>query len=230
MASANARRGHDRRSGPAAAAFAAVSMLLSGVAAAAPATIDGVTFSDELGGLEIERATGHGSIDDPFVIVERLTSPDGATLVIRVPAGFGNRIGSVQTIGFALVKVVENATDFAWTAFDLELESKRGVPSDYLDGLSFGQGSTAGRPFTITGFDQLSIMDEPFDRIDLSQGRIPVGQRMIVRFVVSESMPLVEAYLLQRPIRPIAQGPRTPRPASYAESPVARLKSSDGGS
>jgi hypothetical protein len=195
--------------------------LLSGIAAAAPVTVDGVTFSDELGGVEIERATGHGSIDDPFVIVERLTGPEGATLVIRVPATFGNRIGSVQTIGFALVKVVENATDFAWTAFDLELESKRGVPSDYLDGLSFGQGSTSGRPFTATGFDQISIVDEPFDQVELSKGRVAIGEQMIVRFVVSESMPLGEAYLLQRPIRPIARRLGTQGTATCAKRPEA---------
>src|SRR5262252_276618 len=175
---------------PAGVLAAAMVFLLPTVAAAAPVVVDGVTFSDELGGLDIERVTGHGSNDDPFVVVERLANPDGATLLIRVPSSFGNRIGSVHAIGLALVKIVENATDFAWTSFDLELQSRRGVPSDYADGLSFGQGSAAGRPFTAVGFGRVEVVDEPNDRIDLSEGKVPIGRRMTVRFVVSESVPL----------------------------------------
>jgi hypothetical protein len=197
---------------PARVLAAAMVVLSPTVAAAAPVVIDGVTFSDELGGLDIERVTGHGSNDDPFVVVEHLTNPDGATLLIRAPPGFGNRIGSVHAIGLALVKVVENATDFAWTSFDLELQSRRGVPSDYADGLSFGQGSTAGRPFTALGFGRVEVVDEPYDQIDLSEGKIPIGSRMTARFVVTESVPLADVYLVQRPIRPIARwiGPPSP--------------------
>jgi len=187
-----------------------VILALSGIAAATPATVDTVTFSDELGGLRIERVTGHGTLDDPFVVVEQLTSSDGGTLLLRIPPDFGNRIGSVHAIGLALVKVVENATDFAWTSFDLGLQSEPGVASDYLDGLSFGQGSIAGRPFTASGFGRVTVVDEPYDRISLTEGRIPIGGRMIVRFVISETMPLNETFLVQLPIRPIAELSATP--------------------
>jgi hypothetical protein len=44
-------------------------------ACAASLTVTGVTFSDELGGLVLERVTGEGSLHDPFVIAERIDIP-----------------------------------------------------------------------------------------------------------------------------------------------------------
>jgi hypothetical protein len=173
-------------------------------AGAAPFALGGITFSDELGGLVLEKVTGEGSMDDPFVVIERITDPSGGTLLFRVDPRFGNRIGSQHIIGFALIKIVENGTDFPWTSFELELQSQRGVPSDYLDGLSFGQGSNAGRPFTAVGFDQIRVLDEPYDRIEFDKGHISVGRSATLRFVITESLPLHEAYLLQRPTRPVA--------------------------
>ncbi len=166
--------------------------------------VGAVSFSDELGGFVLERLTGEGTLADPFVVTERITDSDGATLVIRVDPLYGNPLGTQHEIGFALTKVVENSTGFTWTAFELELQSVLGVPSGYGDGLSFGQGSTAGRPFTATGFDQVTLMDEPYDRIEYDKGRIAVGGQATLRLVVTESMPLRVAYLVQRPRRPVA--------------------------
>src|SRR6266481_6645963 len=64
-------------------------------------SVSGVTFSDKLGGFVLERVTGHGSVDDPFVVVERVTNPEGGTLLFRADPAFGNRIGSIDQIGFA---------------------------------------------------------------------------------------------------------------------------------
>jgi len=179
-------------------------------AEAATITVNGVTFSDRLGGFILEKATGEGTLDDPFVLVERMTDPNGGTLSFLVPPEFGNHIGSQHHIGFALVKVIENATDIPWTSFELELQSVLGTPSDYFDGLSFGQGSHAGRPFSADGFSQLTALDEPNDRIELDHGKIPIGGRVTVRFVITEFDPLIEAYLLQRPGRPVAGEPTKP--------------------
>jgi hypothetical protein len=173
-------------------------------------SVNGITFSDELGGFALEKVTGEGSMDDPFVLVERITDPNGGMLLFRVDPGFGNRIGSQHLIGFAVIKVVENGTNFPWTSFELELQSVRGVPSDYLDGLSFGQGSDAGRPFSAEGFDRVRVIDEPYDRVEFDHGRIAIGARATLRFVISESMPLHEAYLLQRPTHPVANRPTNP--------------------
>jgi hypothetical protein len=171
---------------------------------------NGVTFSDEQGGLTLESVTGAGSMDDPFVLVERMTDSNGGTLTFRVQPEFGNRIGSAHTIGFALIKVVQNATDLPWTSFELELQSELGTPSGYGDGLSFGQGSKAGKPFSSDGFDQVTLEDEPYDRVHFDHGRIPIGGHVTFRFVISESLPLGATYLLQRPSKPVAENSTTP--------------------
>jgi hypothetical protein len=108
-----------------------------------------------------------------------------------------------------MIKVIENATDLPWTSFELELQLQLGIPSSYSDGLSFGQGSNAGRPFTASGFDQVTIIDEPYDRVQFDRGRIPIGGHVTLRFIISESLPLGEAYLLQRPSKPVAEEPET---------------------
>jgi len=174
-------------------------------AEAASLTRKGVTFTDELGGFVLDSVTGSGSIDDPFVVVERMIDINGGTLTILVDPGFGNQIGSQHLIGLSIAKVVENGTGQPWTAFELELQSKEGVPSDYFDGLSFGQGSDSGRPFTVSGFDQLTIVDEPYDRIECDQGKIQPGSAAAFRFVITESLALPRVYLAQRPRRPVAQ-------------------------
>jgi hypothetical protein len=179
------------------------------VAESASLSVNGVTFSDHMGGLILEKVSGEGSMDDPFVVVERLTDSSGGILSFQIPPEFGNRIGSQHSIGFAMIKVIENGTDLPWTSFELELQSQLGIPSGYSDGLSFGQGSDAGRPFTASGFDQVTIVDEPYDRIQFDRGRIPIGGRVTLRFVISESLPLGEAYLVQRPSKPVAEGPET---------------------
>jgi hypothetical protein len=171
---------------------------------AASFSVNGITFSDRLGGFVLEKVTGEGSMDDPFVLVERMTDSNGGTLSLSVDPAFGNRIASMHSIGFAVIKVIQNATELPWNSFELELQSKLGTPSDYYDGLSFGQGSNAGRPFTAEGFDQVRIEDEPYDRVQFEHGRIPIDGQVTLRFVISETTPLSEAYLLQRPGKPVA--------------------------
>jgi hypothetical protein len=189
-------------------ALVAVGALLQGwsasIAGAASLTVNGITFSDRLGGFVLEKATGQGSMDDPFVLTERITSLDGGTLAFVAPMEFGNLIGSQHRVGFALIKVIENETSQPWTGFELELQSTLGVPSDDSDGLSFGQGSTAGRPFTAAPFKKVTVQDTPYDRIEIDQGRVPVGEHMKLALVITLFDPLPEAYLVQRPSRPIA--------------------------
>jgi hypothetical protein len=191
--------------------------VLCPTAVSASLSVNGVTFSDKLGGFILEKATGEGSMDDPFVLVERMTDINGGTLSFQVQPGFGNRIGSQHAVGFAVIKVIENATNLPWTAFEFELQSQLGIPSDDMDGLSFGQGSNAGRPFTADGFDKVTIVDRPYDRVEFDHGRIPIGRHVTIRFVISESQLLHEAYLLQRPSRPVAEAPFTP-PSNWLAS------------
>jgi hypothetical protein len=178
----------------------------------------GISFSDELGGFVLEQVTGKGSIADPFVVVERMVDPNGATLVFRADPSLGNLIGSPDRIGFALVKVIKNATGHDWSSLEVELQSKLGVPSDHTDELSYGQGSTAGRPFTASAFARITLIDEPFDRIEFEDGSVPLGSEVSLRFVISQPGTLHEAFIAQRPSRPVALRERAPSalPAALA--------------
>ena len=198
---------------PIALSLAIALILLPGAARSGTVSLNGVSFSDELGGFILERVTGQGSIVDPFVVVERMINVEGATLVFRADPSFGNRIGSPDRIGFALVKVIKNATGHEWSSLEVELESKLGIPSDHTDELSFGQGSTAGRPFTASAFAHITLIDEPFDRIEYDDGNIPAGGQVSLRFVVSQPGSLHEAFVVQRPGRPVAE--RTSFPAEW---------------
>jgi hypothetical protein len=182
-----------------------LAILLPAPAHSGSISLHGIIFSDELGGFVLERVTGRGSIADPFVVVERLSDPDGATLVFRAEPVLGNLIGSPDRIGFALVKVIRNATGNDWTSLEVELQSKQGVPSDHTDELSFGQGSSAGRPFTASAFARITLIDEPFDRIEYSEGNVPVGGAVTLHFVVSLPGDLKEVFIAQRPGRPVSQ-------------------------
>jgi hypothetical protein len=193
-------------------------LLLASPARSGTVLLHGVSFSDELGGFVLERVTGQGSIADPFVVVERMINVDGATLVFRADPSLGNRIGSPDRIGFALVKVIKNATGHEWSSLEVELQSKPGIPSDHTDELSFGQGSTAGRPFTASAFAHITLIDEPFDRIEYDDGHVPAGGQVTLRFVVSQPGSLHEAFIVQRPGRPVA-GRWLPDVAPVASAP-----------
>jgi len=201
-----------RRPRPVTAALAL--LLLADPARSETVFLRGISFSDELGGFVLERVTGQGSITDPFVVVERMTNVEGATLVFRADPSFGNHIGSPDRIGFALVKVIKNATGHEWSSLEVELQSRLGIPSDHTDELSYGQGSTAGRPFTSNAFAHVTLIDEPFDRIEFEDGNVPAGGQVSLRFVISQPGSLHEAFIAQRPGRPVVE--RTRQPAGHS--------------
>jgi len=201
-----------RRPRPVTAALAL--LLLADPARSETVFLHGISFSDELGGFVLERVTGQGSIADPFVVVERMTNVEGATLVFRADPSFGNHIGSPDRIGFALVKVIKNATGHEWSSLEVELQSRLGIPSDHTDELSYGQGSTAGRPFPANAFTNVTLIDEPFDRIEFEDGNVPAGGQVSLRFVVSQPGSLHEAFIAQRPGRPVVE--RTGQPVGHS--------------
>lgn len=182
----------------AAAAFAAA-------AEASPVTLEGVTFSDERGGFTIVAASGTGAIDDPFVVVEEITGPAAAVLVIRgLGSAFGNRVGTLHPIGFALRKIVTNLTPFVWNIVDFELQQSLGLPSDTLDGLSFGQGASTGKPFTSDRFARASEISEPLDFVTFHDGEMRPGETATFNVIVTETSPASVIYLIQRPNRPLS--------------------------
>jgi hypothetical protein len=180
--------------------------LSAGVAAARaePVTVDGITFSDELGGFTIDKVTGHGTTQDPFIVVEEVTG-DAAIMVIRgFDPAFGNRIGSQHIMGMALTKMVINRSGATWSQYRIELRTTPSSPSTYGDGLSFAQGWADMPPVVSSNFRHVLDTDEPFDAIDFDQGKVEPDQAVSFDFVVTDMTPKKEFYLLQEPVRSVA--------------------------
>lgn len=185
-------------------ALAAVG-LAAASAAAQPVTVRGITFSDERGGFTILAAWGSGSLDDPIVLVEEITQATGTTLVIRgLVSRVGNPLPTFHAVGLALRKVVTNRTGQMWTFFDHELQSIPGRVSDTYDGLSFGQGSEAGRPFRSDRYLRSAVVDEPGDVVTFYDGVVHPGETVVFEFVITGTTGQPEFYLAQRPNLPIA--------------------------
>jgi len=188
-------------------------------ARADPITVKGLTFSDEMGGLRLLAAWGSGSLEDPLTVVEEIYDTSGAVLIVRgVGPQTGNPIPTNHPAGFALRKIVTNATHQTWTFFDVELEKNLGTPSDIYDGLSFGQDAQAGRPFTSNRFAQSASQDEPRDFITFFDGVVEPGETVSLNFIVTATGFVPELIILQRPNRPLAalpdeSGANRPAPA-----------------
>ena len=106
---------------------------------------------------------------------------------------------------------IESLTDAmageAWSLFELELEELYGTPSDYYDGLSFGQSAQLRRPFISDRFDLNETLNEPHDELRFREGSVEPGDRVTLTFVVTDATPIPEFYLLQRPSRLISARP-----------------------
>jgi hypothetical protein len=174
-------------------------------AEAEPITLAGLTFSDELGGVRLERGWGSGSLDDPIVLVEEITGDGPAILVVRgMTHRFGNRIRSHHEVGFALTKLVRNGTGQPWTLFNVELREFFDHASPFGDGLSFGQASDAGRPFASDRFVETIETREPFDGVEFVDGLVEPGETVALSFVITDTTPRWEFYLLQKRDSPLA--------------------------
>jgi hypothetical protein len=179
---------------------------------AEPLTLEGLTFSDELGGVEIIEGWGTGTLDDPFVLVEEITEHEPAILVVRgMRHRFGNRIRSHHDVGFALRKIVRNGTERAWSQFDLELRELIDQPSSFGDGLSFGQASEAGRPFVADRFTDYVETYEPYDAVAFFGGSVEPGETVVISVVITDTTPRHQFYLLQKRDSPLALMPGLPR-------------------
>jgi hypothetical protein len=174
-------------------------------AQAEPVTLHGLTFSDELGGFEIKEVSGSGTLDDPFVLVEEIFDQEPAILLIRgMSHRFGNRIRSHHEIGFAMTKIVRNSTEQPWSLFNVELRELIDYYSPFGDGLSFGQASDAGRPFAADRFGDLIETREPYDGLQFIDGNVRPGETVSMSFVVTDTTPRWEFFLLQTRDSPLA--------------------------
>ena len=186
-------------------AFVVGLVVAGGGAGAEPITLDGLTFSDELGGVRLEQGSGSGSLADPFVLVEEITGDGPAILIVRgMTHRFGNRVGSHHDVGFALTKRVRNGTGQPWSLFNLELREFFDRESPFGDGLSFGQATAAGRPFRSDRFAETLETTEPFDGVQFFNGLIAPGETVTVSVVITDTTPRWEFYLLQKRDSPLA--------------------------
>ncbi len=186
----------------------AVGMGLGLPALAGPVQLDGLTFSDELGGFDIVKASGSGSLEDPFVLVENITGDGPSILIIRgMSHAFGNRIRSHHEVGFALTKIVRNRTKRPWSVFNLELREFMDQSSPFGDGLSFGQASEAGRPFRSDRFAEVLETTEPYDGVQFGGGVVEPGETVAVSVVITDTTPTWEFFLLQTEDSPLAALP-----------------------
>jgi len=194
---------------------------------AAPVTLEGLTFSDELGGFQIVSGSGRGSSDDPFVLVEEVSGPQPPILVIRgLTVAFGNRVHTHHVTGFALTKVAVNLTGERWVRYHLELREVLADPSPYGDGLSFGQASVVGKPFASTTFADTREVDEPFDSVMFENGAVAPGSRAAFAVVITDMSPQPVFYLAQEQQYQVA-GPACGDGAAQwcAAAIIARLRS-----
>lgn len=197
------------------AALLLVATLLAFQLLAAPASAleierEGLVFSDELGGMRLLSVTGSGRKSDPFVVTEEIFGDGPAILTIRrtgAQAPQSGPIGLFDSFSLFMVKVVINASGRDWGAFDIELREEPSTPSDYRDGLSFGQMYGKERKIESDRFEGWRQLDEPIDRITFFGGEIRQGEAGRFGFLITDPTPAARFYLLQEPRLVLAQAP-----------------------
>jgi hypothetical protein len=136
-------------------------------------------------------------------------------------AAFGNRVGTHHLTGFALKKVVTNRTADVWNLFEMELRETLAHQSPYGDGLSFGQASAVGRPFTSSTFAMNHEVDEPYDSVAFRDGSVRPGETVSFNLIVTDTSPVSPFLLLQQPTHIVATNP-SQRQLLTASKPAAR--------
>ncbi len=197
--------------------------LLLGTASPAGAgaiTLEGVTFAEASANLRLLGVSGTGTLADPFVLREEIVDGGDAIVFVTVSRSFGSRVKTSHQTGFALVKVVRNRTTGTWQFFNIELEKRPGVASDYYDGLSFAQSAQVNRPFRSDVFAKVEDILEPRDLLRFSQGRVPPDG--IVRFSMSvtHTGPAPRFYMVQH-----VRHPTVARPAPKLFAARATIRS-----
>jgi hypothetical protein len=103
------------------------------------------------------------------------------------PLSPGTLAHSIHQSGKWFQKTVLNDTNTAWTSFELEVQSTKGVASTDGDGLSFAQGS--GFSFTSDRFAQYTRIDDTKDYLNFNTGIVNPGQTVTFTFAISDNGP-----------------------------------------
>ena len=151
------------------------------------------SFSDELGGFRILSVRGSGTNADPIEINEELSSAEPVTLVIRAA-----RLSQSQA-AFHLRIVTLNKSGLAWIGFEFELQEILGKPSDFYDGLSFGQINPNPAFLSSDRFASFRSQFEKFDRLSFDNGHVDPLDQSSFGFFVTDVTPVAEFYLVEDP-------------------------------
>src|SRR5262245_57094239 len=200
------------------AAFLIVGLLWAGTALGTEITKDGMSFSDEQGGFALKSVTGHGSLDDPYVITEDVFGPQQSILVIRGMKQAGNRIGTHHIAGIAVTKIVFNRSKDVWQNYQLELREVLTRHSPYEDGLSFAQNTVISGSFTVSSFPDLQRYDEPQDTLGWSGKSVPPGDSASFTFLITDMSPVDKFYLFQKPLQPVSELPPLRHPVMVQQA------------
>ncbi|MBL0373050.1 hypothetical protein JJB09_13530 [Rhizobium sp. KVB221] len=160
------------------------------------------SFSDELGGFRIVSVTGSGTQADPIEINEELYSANPVTLVIRAAKPIRPNTSAVGA--FHVRVVARNSSGLAWIEFEFELEEILGKPSDFYDGLSFGQANPNPNFILSNRFARFENRFERFDRLRFSSGHANPLDRTVFGFFITDVTPDNEFYLVQDPHIPFS--------------------------
>jgi hypothetical protein len=91
----------------------------------------------------------------------------------------------------------------------MELRETLANRSPYGDGLSFGQASTIGRPFTSSNFALNHEVDEPYDSIAFREGTVRPDETVSFNLIVTDTSPISRFMLLQQPTQTVARAPHS---------------------
>ncbi|MEZ2128930.1 MULTISPECIES: hypothetical protein [unclassified Sinorhizobium] len=160
------------------------------------------SFSDELGGFRILSVKGSGTKDDPIEINEELSSATPVTLVIR--AAKPSQLATLLQGSFHLRVVALNKSGLAWIGFEFELQEIRDIPSDFNDGLSFGQTDPNPDLISSNRFARFESHFESFDQLRFESGHVDPMDRTQFGFFVTDVTPVTEFYLVQDPLIPFS--------------------------
>jgi hypothetical protein len=204
-------------------------MLVAGSAHAGTLTSGGLSFSDELGGARLLAASGTGTASDPIILIEEMTGPEPALLVVRNDRpGHEHVSPAIGFLALSIVNVIANRGPWRWAGFDLELRTTPDEPSVYTDGLSFDQPQTFHRPAKADRFEQVRQEDEPFDRIEFDGGNVDPRDDLRLAFDILDANGRAVFYLVQRPIVLLARDGPPPDGVQLAalegRAPPARLR------
>lgn len=158
------------------------------------------SFSDELGGFRILSIRGSGTKTDPIEIDEELISATPVTLVIR--AAKPSQLHTFLQSAVHLRVAAQNKSGLAWIGFEFELQEIRGKPSDFYDGLSFGQTNPNPDFISSDRFVRFESHFEKFDRLRFKDGHVDPLDRAEFGFFVTDVTPVAEFYMVQDPLIP----------------------------